>query len=138
MKNRSEAREAVLRILYKLEILESAKVESDIEEIMREECPVQNEFIENLVHGIIAQKKELDEMADKYLKSWTISRFNKVDQTIFRIGLYELLETDTPSIVSINEAVELSKKYSDEAITKMLNAVLDSVFHSEEDKRSNA
>ena len=44
----------------------------------------------------------------------------------------ELIYTDTPSIVSINEAVELSKKYSDEAVTKMINGVLDKIYHDEE------
>ena len=61
-----------------------------------------------------------------------MSRLNKVDQAILSIGIYELLYTDTPSVVSINEAIELSKKYSDEAVTKMINGVLDKIYHEEE------
>jgi N utilization substance protein B len=58
-----------------------------------------------------------------------MDRLNKVDQAIMSLGIFELLYTDTPSIVSINEAIELSKKYSDEAVTKMINGVLDKVYH---------
>ena len=61
-----------------------------------------------------------------------MDRLNKVDQAILLLAIYELIYTDTPSIVSINEAVELSKKYSDEAVTKMINGVLDKIYHDEE------
>ena len=57
---------------------------------------------------------------------------NQVDQAILSMGIYELRYTETPSIVSINEAIELSKKYSDEDVTKMINGVLDSIYHNEE------
>ena len=77
-------------------------------------------------------KKELVSLANKYLKDWTMDRLNKVDQAILLLAIYELIYTDTPSIVSINEAVELSKKYSDEAVTKMINGVLDKIYHDEE------
>ena len=71
-------------------------------------------------------------MTDKYLKDWTMNRLNKVDQAIVALGIYELKYTDTPSIVAINEAIELSKVYSDEAVTKMINGVLDKVYHSKD------
>ena len=63
----------------------------------------------------VEKEKEIDELADKYLVDWKIERLNKVDKAILSIGIYELVFTDIPSIVAINEAVELSKKYSDEA-----------------------
>ena len=61
-----------------------------------------------------------------------MDRLNKVDQGILALGIYELLYTETPSVVAINEAIELSKKYSDESVTKMINGVLDKVYHEEE------
>ena len=61
-----------------------------------------------------------------------MDRLNKVDQAIISLGIYELMYTDVPSVVAINEAIELSKKYSDEAVTKMINGVLDKVYHEEE------
>ena len=60
-----------------------------------------------------------------------MNRLNKVDQAILSIGIYELMYTDTPSVVSINEAIELSKKYSEDAVTKMINGVLDKIYHEE-------
>ena len=74
----------------------------------------------------------IDSLANKYLKDWTMDRLNKVDQAIIRLGIYELMYTDTPSVVSINEAIQLSKKYSDEKVTKMINGVLDKIYHEEE------
>ena len=61
-----------------------------------------------------------------------MDRLNKVDQAIIALGIYELMYTDIPSVVAINEAIELSKKYSDESVTKMINGVLDKVYHEEE------
>ena len=127
MKNRSEAREAAVKSLYKIDILTQAKVDYDIKEVIKEECEIQNDFVDELVSGVLDHQKELDQLANKYLKNWTIERLNKVDQAILRIGIYELMYTETPSIVAINEAVELSKKYSEEAVTKMINGVLDSI-----------
>ena len=63
-----------------------------------------------------------------------MDRLNKVDQAIVALGIYELKYTDVPSIVAINEAIELSKVYSDEAVTKMINGVLDKVYHDIENK----
>ena len=65
------------------------------------------------------------------MKNWTIDRLNQVDQAILSLGIYELKYTKTPSIVSINEAIELSKKYSDTDVTKMINGILDNIYHSE-------
>ena len=132
MKNRSEAREAAVKSLYKIDILTQAKVDYDIKEVIKEECEIQNDFVDELVSGVLDHQKELDQLANKYLKNCTIERLNKVDQAILRIGIYELMYTETPSIVAINEAVELSKKYSEEAVTKMINGVLDSIYHEEE------
>ena len=72
----------------------------------------------------------VDNIANKYLKDWDIKRLSLPDQAILRMGIYELLYTDTPDIVAINEAVELSKKYSDDKVKNMINGVLDKVYHS--------
>ena len=56
------------------------------------------------------------------------------DQAIIKLGIYELLYTDTPAVVAINETVELAKKYSDEKVKNMINGVLDKIYHDSEDK----
>ena len=124
MKNRSEAREAAVKSLYKIDILTQAKVDYDIKEVIKEECEIQNDFVDELVSGVLDHQKELDQLANKYLKNWTIERLNKVDQAILRIGIYELMYTETPSIVAINEAVELAKRYSSDEGPAFINGVL--------------
>jgi len=132
MKNRSELREIIMKVLYQINILEETNLDYNIEELIKEQLEVENSFVNETIDGILKNKKDIIEKADKYLNDWTMSRLNKVDQAILSIGIYELLYTDTPSVVSINEAIELSKKYSDEAVTKMINGVLDKIYHEEE------
>ena len=132
MKNRSELREIIMKVLYQVNILQDTNLEYNIDDLIKEQLEVENEFVNTIINGIIANQKNINETANKYLKDWTIDRLNKVDQSILSIGIYELSYTDTPSIVAINEAIELSKKYSDEAVTKMINGVLDSIYHNEE------
>lgn len=132
MKNRSELREIIMKVIYQVSILEETNLDYDINDLIKEQLEVENEFVNTTVNGIIKEKKKLVEYANKYLNDWTMDRLNKVDQAIMCIGIYELIYTETPSIVSINEAIELSKKYSDEAVTKMINGVLDKIYHEEE------
>ena len=131
MKNRSELREIIMKIIYQVNILEEANLEYDLNELIKEQLEVENEFINESVNGILEHKEKINALANKYLKEWTMDRLNKVDQAIISLGIYELMYTDTPSIVSINEAIELSKKYSDDAVTKMINGILDKIFHEE-------
>ena len=134
MKTRSEAREAVIKILYQLSIFKKANVSYDIDEVIKEVCPVSNEFVKTLVYGILEKETSLDEVINHYLIDWKMERLNPVDQAIFRLGVYELQYTTTPSVVTINEAIELAKKYSDEKVVKMLNGVMDQIYHNEEEK----
>lgn len=132
MKTRAEAREIALRVIYKVNIFNDAKVYYDIDDLIKEEYEIENEFIDTLVKGVISKKEELTTLVNEYLEDWSLKRLNKVDQAIFLLSTYELKYTDTPSIVSINEWIELTKKYSDDKVTKMLNGVLDNIYHSEE------
>ena len=132
MKNRSELREIIMKVLYQNNILRDTKLEYNIDDLIKEQIEVENEFVNTTVNDVIDKESDIKILANKYLKDWTIERLNKVDQAILSIGIYELKYTDTPSVVAINEAIELSKKYSDEAVTKMINAVLDSIYHSED------
>ena len=88
-----------------------------------------NEFVKDIVYGVLTYQNDIDNIANKYLKKWTIDRLGNTDIAILRMGIYELLYTKTPSIVCINEAVELAKAYSDDEVAKMINAVLDKVYH---------
>ena len=133
MKNRSELREIAMNALYQVYIYENTKTDYNVKNIIKELLEVENEFVNELVNGVISNQKDISDLANKYLVEWDIDRLSKVDKAIISIGIYELKYTDTPSVVSINEAIELSKKYSDEKVTKMINATLDKIFHSEEE-----
>lgn len=131
MKNRSELREIIIRVLYQVYIYENGNISYDIDSLIKEQLEESNDFVNDTVKGIISKNDELVSLANKYLKDWTIDRLGKVDKTIICLGIYELMYTDTPNIVCINEAVELAKKYSDDKVIKMINGVLDSVLHGE-------
>ena len=131
--NRSELRKKIMTILYQINVYETNKIDYKIEDVIKEVIEIDNEFVKDIVYGVITKKEELNEIANKYLKNWTIDRLGNTDQAILRIGIYELLYTNTPSIVAINEAIELAKLYSDDDVRKMINSVLDRVYHNKVD-----
>lgn len=127
--NRSELRKKIMTILYQISIYEKGKMEYNVDEVIKEVATIDNEFIKNIVYGVITYKDEIDSLANKYLKDWSIDRLGNTDKAILRLSIYELLYTDTPPIVSINEAIELAKDYSDDSVRKMINATLDAIYH---------
>lgn len=130
---RSEARKIIMTILYQMIVYEKNKMIYDVEEVIKENLEIDNEFVKEIVYGVITYKNDIDNLANKYLNNWTIDRLGNTDIAILRMGIYELVYTDTPSIVCINEAVELAKNYSDDDVCKMINAVLDKVYHMKVD-----
>lgn len=132
MKNRSELREIIMKVLYQVFILSESGIEFDTNLLIKEQLEIENDFVTTAVDTIIKKKEEIYNLANRYLDSWPMDRLNKVDQAILSLGIYELKYTETPPVVAINEALELSKKYSDEKVTKMINAVLDEIYHEGE------
>lgn len=132
MKNRSELREIAMKVLYQVYIFQDSNQDYDVKSLIKEQLEIENDFVNELVNNTLEKQKEISRVANKYLVDWNINRLSKVDKAILSIGIYELMYTETPSVVAINEAVELSKKYSDDKVTKMLNATLDKIYHSED------
>ena len=132
MKNRSELREVIMKVLYQIDMFNEAKVDYNLNDLIKEQLEVENSFVNDTINGILTNRDRITKLANKYLNEWSLDRLNKVDQAILSLGIYELMYTDTPSVVSINEAIELSKKYSDEKVTKMINGVLDKIYHERE------
>ena len=131
MATRSLLREKIMIILYQYDLMKSNGLDCDINEIMKDNMEVENDFVKDMVYGVITYQSELDKLADSKMKDWDISRIDKTGASILRLALYELKYTDTPHVVVINEAIELAKKYSDENIREMINAVLDRVVKEE-------
>ncbi len=127
--NRTELRKKIMTILYQINVYKKNKMNYDVEDVMKEVLPIDNEFVKEIVFGVITYQNEIDTLANKYMKEWTIDRLGNTDQAILRMGIYELVYTDTPDIVCINEAIELAKDYSDDDVRKMINSVLDRVYH---------
>ena len=129
--NRTELRQKIMTILYQIFLYDASKIEYKVEDVIKESCEIENEFVNEIVYGVLENKNDIDKIANKNLKDWTIDRLGKTDQAILRMGIYELVYTDTPEVVAINEAVELAKEYSDEKVKNMINAVLDSIYHED-------
>ena len=132
-----------MRVLYQIFLYKKNKIDYTtngvIEEYMdniplEERKIINTEFLKELVQGVLNNINDIDNNISKYLENWTIDRLGLTDQAIIRISVYELLYTNTPNLVCINEAIELSKKYSDEKVSKMINGVLDKIYHEVEDK----
>lgn len=141
--NRTITRENAMRVLYQIFLYKKNKIDYTtngvIEEYMdniplEEHKIINTDFLKELVEGVLNNINDIDSNISKYLENWTIDRLGLTDQAIIRISVYELLYTNTPNLVCINEAIELSKKYSDEKVSKMINGVLDKIYHEVEDK----
>ena len=130
---RSELRKNIMTILYQINLYDLNKIEYDVNDVIKEVNPIDNEFVKDIVYGVITKKDEIDSIANKYLNKWSINRLGNTDQSIIRMAIYELLYTDTPEIVVINEALELAKLYSDDSVKNMINGILDKIYHEKVD-----
>ena len=129
MATRSELREKIMTILYQIDLYKKNNIDYDIDNVIKENVTVDNEFVKDIVYGVVTYMDELDKIANKYLTNWSIDRLDAEGKAILRMSIYELKYMDTPDLVVINEAVELAKKYSDDAVRKMINAVLDKIVN---------
>lgn len=130
--NRTEAREKIMIILYQIDLYDKDKIPYDLESVFHENLEIDNKFVRDIVDGVLEKKDSIDKTISKYLENWDLDRLGKTDRAILRLSTYEMLYYNTPKVVVINEAVELAKKYSDEKIVKLINAVLDKIRDNEE------
>ena len=127
--NRSELRRKCMTILYQIIVYDRMHIEYNVDDVIAEVSLIDSEYIKEIVYGVLTYKNEIDKLANKYLDGWTIDRLGNTDIAILRMGIFELLYTNTPDVVAINEAVELAKNYSDDNVRKMINGVLDKIYH---------
>ena len=131
---RHEQRYKAITILYQAFLYKNNNIDFKINDIVNEQLEEKSKFVLTLVNGVIENIQKLDEIANKYLENWDISRLGFTDQAILRMGIFEIINTDTPDVTCIDEAIELSKEYSDEKVSKMINGVLDKVYHNKINK----
>lgn len=128
---RSELREKIMTILYQIDLYKTNKISYDVDSVIKENMDIENEFVKEMVYGVVTSIEDLDRVANQYLNGWTIDRLDSMGKEILRMGIYEMKYTDTPDLVVINEAIELAKKFSDDNVRKMINAVLDKIINEE-------
>ena len=101
-------------------------VDNEVEAFILENNP----FVQELVLGVKHNLDKIDKVIVESLKNWTINRLSYVDRAIIRLAVYELLETNTPANVIIDEAIEITKEYSnleDDSQSKFTNRLLDDI-----------
>ena len=133
MRKRTLSRECALKILYKIEISRDPLEESIEDFWSREDCADDvRDFAIKLVKGTRENLARIDSIISSYTANWEIKRIAVIDKNILRMGIFEMLYMDDiPVKVSINEAIELAKKYGDVDSGKFVNGILDKVRKTE-------
>ncbi len=129
---RTEAREKIMIILYQIDLYKKEHMEYNVEDVIKENLEMDNQYVHDIVYGVLENQDKIDKIINKYLEKWTLNRLGKTDASILRLATYEMLYYDTPELVVLNEAIELAKKYSDEKVASLINAVLDKIRDNEE------
>ncbi|EAI1223669.1 transcription antitermination factor NusB [Campylobacter jejuni] len=128
MATRHQVRQSVISLLYAFELNSQNNV--FVDEIL-DEKKIRNEqknFTLNLYHGILDNLNNIDETLNSFLNDNQITALGHVERAILRLGAYELLFTDTPSAIVINEAIELAKELAKDNSPKFINGVLDALI----------
>ena len=129
--NRSKAREAAFKLLYSLQIMSESNIEEQIELFIKDEEIDDKEaikFITDIIEGTAQNNNDIEEQIKQNIKQdWTISRISKIDLTLLKLGIYEMIYAKVPYKVVINEVVELAKMYGDDSSKSFVNGVLASI-----------
>ncbi|AGV10436.1 transcription antitermination factor NusB [Campylobacter coli] len=132
MATRHQVRQSVISLLYALEMNE--KNENFIDEFLNEK-KIRNEqknFTLSLYEGIIKNLDDIDKNLNPYLNENEIEKLGHIERAILRLGAYELLFTDTPNAIVINEAIELAKELANDNSPKFINGVLDTLVKAKQ------
>jgi len=125
---RRKAREYALQILFRLDFTEKKIDSKDLEEFWfdKKEHDDVKRFTEDLVQGTLNKLDDIDTMIEKVTENWLLKRMAAVDRNILRFAAYEILyRKDIPAAVTINEAIEIAKKFSSTEAAPFINGVLD-------------
>jgi N utilization substance protein B len=127
---RRDAREAAVQFLYQVDTHKPAEVETALAEFWKQNEEPQNvrDFANDLLRGALEKKPAIDAKIASLADNWDFERLAVVDRNILRLALYEMLfRPEIPPVVSINEAIEIAKKFSTAESGKFVNGLLDRV-----------
>ncbi|MBP1743593.1 MAG: antitermination protein NusB [Firmicutes bacterium] len=139
--NRRKSRELAMKLLFQMTMNKEdyreviGNLQENIEHYVKDVeedidlTDIDMEYITRILKGVEENRELIDSEIEKYLLNWKLNRLSKIDITIMRICTYEMLfEVDIPNSASLNEALELAKKYSDEKSASFINGVLDKIM----------
>ncbi len=124
----THAREAVVQTLYALDQGNDKAIEQ-FDEILKDKKVKgpKAEFAKKLLNGVMENLDKIDEEIKNHLIDWDFNRLDKVDKQILRVGTYELMFTDTPFQIVIDEAVKIAKNFSEDKAKSFINGILDKI-----------
>ena len=129
---RKRSREIAMELLFSMEISKNSyeeTIECFVEDYEMDLKTIDLEYIKEVMKSVVDHKEEIDEIIKNSLINWTIDRVSKVNLTIVRLAIAEMLYiNDVPEVVAINEAIELTKKDSDDKSVSFVNGALDKAF----------
>lgn len=132
MAGRRKSRESAVKLLYQWDVTEQGA-----DEFLKacrgdQEAPLASDaFCLELIEGTLANREVIDEEIQRWAARWSLERMSAVDRNILRLAVYELIfRPDIPPKVTINEAIEIAKKFSSAESASFVNGILDKVHHS--------
>jgi len=139
MLRRSRAREVAFQVLYQDDLNprnNPAEADRLIERRLRADDMIA--FARELVSGVRRNRAEVDAMLEGIAANWSLKRMAATDRNVLRLGAYELLHTDTPPRVAVDEAVELAKRFGSAQSSQFVNGILDKVMQAAEAKEEGS
>ena len=142
---RREIREKALQSLFQLSANEDLTPEEAMQQALLSSDELSDEveivsvpdYLDLLVRGVLENQTTIDEEVQKYLENWSMGRLAKTDVVIMRIAIFEMLYVpEVPAKVALNEALEITKLYSDEKSRKFVNGVLANIVNNLEKKEA--
>jgi N utilization substance protein B len=125
---RRKAREYALQLLFRVDFTGGKIDKKDFEEFWSDKKDTEDvrKFTEELVFGTLDKLDEIDKMIEKFTENWALKRLATVDRNILRFAAYEIMyRKEIPAAVTINEALEIAKKFSSSEAAPFLNGILD-------------
>ena len=130
MSRRSRAREVAFQVLYQDDLNpRNNPAEGDLLIRRRLRADDLIEFAQGLVQGVRRSRGEVDTLLETTAANWSVKRMAATDRNVLRLGAYEIIHSDTPGRVAIDEAVELAKRFGSAQSAQFVNGILDKVMH---------
>lgn len=127
--SRRKARELAFKVLYQIDQVNNDPRQAF--DYLMEEDPLaekDSQFAWSLIEGVMEKLADIDEKLESLAKDWTVQRMSSVDRNLLRLAAYEILyQEGVQAVVAINEALEISKRYSEPASVGFINAILDKI-----------